>query len=88
MVLGKDQGVCEETALLGYMRADDNGRVVNQIFEPVYLNVHKPFVMCVCGRAPGKVTYAPVVLGRTLSPWNGRQQTRHAHEALVMHYDQ
>ena len=91
IVLGKDQGVCEETALLGYMRADDNGRVVNQIFEPVYLNVHKPFVMCVCGtQGTGKSHTLSVVLESCLIPMEQPNLLKldTPMTALVMHYDQ
>ena len=82
-----ERSLCKESALFGYVKQRDEE--LSQ--QPIYLNVHTPFCLCVCGvQGAGKSHTLSVVLESCLIPFKVNQLVTLAHPmaALMFHYDQ
>ena len=85
VVAAGDRSACKESALFGSVMLSPG------ISQPVYLNVHSPFCLTVCGvQGAGKSHTLAVVLESCLIPFmfGGLVELDQPMAALMFHYDQ
>ncbi len=90
VILEQDRDHCPESALLGWMDTHGTGRL-EDCNEKVFLNMHRPFALCVCGvQGAGKSHTLSVVLENCLIPFpqSDLVRLRTPMAALMFHYDQ